>query len=97
LVGNRHGRNVINISVIRLFVRIAECGGIAPAAREFGTPPSVASRQIAALEQALGTKLLTRTTRRFARRRQQEQCYPDRGMLNMFSHGLSFARRLKVP
>jgi DNA-binding transcriptional LysR family regulator len=66
LAGSRRGRNVISISVIRLFVRIAECGGIAPAARAFGTPPSVASRQIAALEQALGTKLLIRTTRRLS-------------------------------
>lgn len=54
---------MINLSAIRLFVRIIEHGRIAPAAREFGLAPSVASRQIAALEHAFDTKLLVRTTR----------------------------------
>ena len=54
---------MISLSAVRLFVRVADFGSIASAARELRIAPSVASRQIAALERWFGTKLLLRTTR----------------------------------
>ncbi|MWV15081.1 LysR family transcriptional regulator [Pseudomonas sp. L-22-4S-12] len=46
------------------FVRVVECGSFSAAARQQGSTASALSRQIAALEQALGLRLLERTTRR---------------------------------
>ncbi|MBM7062420.1 LysR family transcriptional regulator [Pseudomonas sp. UL073] len=45
-------------------VRVVECGSFSAAARQQGSTASAVSRQIAALEQALGLRLLERTTRR---------------------------------
>lgn len=55
---------MIHLSAVRLFIRVIDHGGIAPAARELGIAPSVASRQLAALDRWFGTPLLLRTTRR---------------------------------
>ncbi len=49
-----------------LFARVADAGSFSRAADRLGLPKSTVSRRIAALEQALGERLLTRTTRRFA-------------------------------
>lgn len=57
---------MININPLRLFVKVAETESIAAAARLLDIAPSIASRQIAALERAFKTKLLTRTTRRLS-------------------------------
>ncbi len=51
---------------LALFVRTVETGSFSRAAREFGlTQPSV-SRAVAALEERLGVKLITRTTRQLS-------------------------------
>jgi DNA-binding transcriptional LysR family regulator len=47
-----------------LFVRVADLGSFAAAADQLGLTRSVVTRQIAALEDHLGVKLMTRTTRR---------------------------------
>lgn len=57
---------MININPLRLFVKVAETESIAAAARQLDIAPSIASRQIASLERAFKTKLLTRTTRRLS-------------------------------
>jgi DNA-binding transcriptional LysR family regulator len=49
---------------LALFTRVVEAGGFSAAARATGTPQATISRRIAALERALGTALLDRTTRR---------------------------------
>lgn len=46
------------------FVRVAELGSFSAAARQQGIARSVVTRQIAQLETAVGTKLMTRSTRR---------------------------------
>ena len=46
------------------FVRVVECGSFSEAARQKGSTASALSRQIAGLEQALGLRLLERTTRK---------------------------------
>ncbi len=46
-----------------VFVAVAELRGFAPAARRLGVSPSAATRQVAGLEEHLGTRLLQRTTR----------------------------------
>jgi len=51
---------------LKTFVAVAEENGFSRAATELGVSKSVASRQISALEQALGGRLLERTTRRVA-------------------------------
>ncbi|HEX5643913.1 MAG TPA: LysR family transcriptional regulator, partial [Erythrobacter sp.] len=45
------------------FVRIADTGGFAEAARQLHMSPPAVTRAVAALEDTIGTRLLTRTTR----------------------------------
>ncbi|MFY9294497.1 MAG: LysR family transcriptional regulator [Methylorubrum rhodinum] len=51
---------------MRVFVRVAECGGFAGAARALNMSPPAVTRAVAALEARIGARLLTRTTRRVA-------------------------------
>jgi LysR family transcriptional regulator for bpeEF and oprC len=51
-------------SALRTFVRVVETRSFARVARELGTTQPTVSRQVAGLEEALGVRLLTRTTRR---------------------------------
>jgi len=51
---------------LALFVRTAETGSFSKVAREFGLSQPSVSRTIAALEDRLGVKLLTRTTRQLS-------------------------------
>lgn len=55
--------NNISLVALRLFVRVAATGSFAAAARQQGLPASSASRHVAALEKALGQRLLYRHTR----------------------------------
>ena len=48
---------------MRVFVRVAESGGFAGAARGLGMSPPAVTRAVAALEARIGTRLLVRTTR----------------------------------
>lgn len=49
---------------MRVFVQVAETGGFAEAARRLSMSPPAVTRAVAALEEAVGARLLTRTTRR---------------------------------
>lgn len=51
-------------SEMDMFVRVIEAGGFTEAARRAGVSKSAVSKQISALEQRLGARLLNRTTRR---------------------------------
>ncbi|WP_280562958.1 MULTISPECIES: LysR family transcriptional regulator [unclassified Chromohalobacter] len=55
--------NSISLVALRLFVRVAATESFATAARQQGLPASSVSRHIAALEKALGQRLLYRHTR----------------------------------
>ena len=48
---------------MRIFVQVVECGGFAPAARKLHLSAPSVTRAVAQLEQAIGTRLLVRTTR----------------------------------
>jgi len=48
---------------IQVFVKVAESGGFAAAARALGLSPPGVTRAVAALEKRLGTRLFVRTTR----------------------------------
>ncbi|MBB2964038.1 LysR family transcriptional regulator [Methylobacterium sp. R2-1] len=48
---------------MRVFVRVAESGGFAGAARALGMSPAAVTRAVAALEAAIGARLFLRTTR----------------------------------
>lgn len=52
-----------DLNAILQFVRVVQAGSFAGAARRLGMSPSQLSKQIARLEQQLGTRLLNRTTR----------------------------------
>ena len=52
------------LDAMTIFVRVAELGSFAAAASRLGGARSVITRQIAALEEHLGIKLMVRTTRR---------------------------------
>jgi DNA-binding transcriptional LysR family regulator len=54
---------MFDLDLLRLFVKVAELGSIAAAARAEGISPSFASRRITALEQTLNSRLVVRTTR----------------------------------
>ena len=54
------------LDAMRLFVRVAELGSFSAVALQLGAARSVVTRQIAALESHLGTKLLARSTRRLS-------------------------------
>ncbi|HSR56080.1 MAG TPA: LysR family transcriptional regulator [Alphaproteobacteria bacterium] len=48
---------------LQVFVKVAECGGFAAAARELAMSPPAVTRAVSALEQRIDTRLLIRTTR----------------------------------
>lgn len=54
------------LKAMRVFLRVAEEGGFAAAARALDLAPAVVTRTIAELEQHLGARLLNRTTRKVA-------------------------------
>ena len=51
------------LTAMQTFVRVVESGSFSSVARETRTTQSAVSKQVAALERALGAKLLSRTTR----------------------------------
>lgn len=51
------------LTSMQLFVRVAETGSFAAVAHQMGVARSVVTRQVSALEQQLGAKLMTRSTR----------------------------------
>jgi molybdate transport repressor ModE-like protein len=53
----------MDVPTLRLFSRVARLGSFSAAARELGVSQSQVSRAIAELEERLGGRLLTRTTR----------------------------------
>jgi DNA-binding transcriptional LysR family regulator len=54
------------LQAMKTFVRVMEAGSFSAVAREANTTQSAVSKQVAALERALGAQLLTRTTRSLA-------------------------------
>jgi len=48
---------------LQVFVKVAECGGFAAAARALAMSPPAVTRAVSALEDRIGTRLLVRTTR----------------------------------
>lgn len=53
----------MDIEDLRMFVEVADAGGINSAARRLGLAKSIVSRRLLRLEQELGAELLARTTR----------------------------------
>ena len=51
------------LQAMNTFVRVVETGNFSAAAREQNRTQSAVSKQVAALERALGARLLNRTTR----------------------------------
>lgn len=59
----KEGNTELNIEDLLTFVKVAETGGISPAARRLGVSKSIVSRRLFRLETELGIQLLARTTR----------------------------------
>ena len=53
-------------AAFKVYVRVAEAGSFSAVAREMGTTQPAVSRQVAALEEHLGARLIQRTTRSLA-------------------------------
>ena len=53
----------MDVLSLRLFVRIADLGGVSAAARDLSLSPASASARLAKLEEAVGFRLFNRTTR----------------------------------
>lgn len=56
---------MLNLNDLRLFAQVARHGGFTAAARVLGVPKSTVSKRLAALEQALGVRLIHRSSRQF--------------------------------
>ena len=54
------------LDAMRVFAAVAKGGSLSSAARALGTPVATVSRKVAALEQHVGARLLSRTTRRMS-------------------------------
>src|ERR1700692_1574249 len=54
------------LAAMRIFVRVAECLNFTSAARDLGVSTAVVTRNVAALEEHLHTRLINRTTRSVA-------------------------------
>jgi DNA-binding transcriptional LysR family regulator len=54
------------LGAIKVFVAIADAGSLSAAGRRLGMPLTTVSRHLAALEEHLGVRLITRTTRGLA-------------------------------
>lgn len=65
-MNDRPSRTVRDLNDLYYFVQVVDHGGFAPAGRALGIPKSKLSRRIALLEERLGTRLIQRSTRRFA-------------------------------
>ncbi|WP_242109076.1 LysR substrate-binding domain-containing protein [Luteimonas aquatica] len=57
---------MLNLNDLVLFAAAVEHGGFAAASRRLGVPKSTISKRVAALEEALGVRLIHRTSRSFA-------------------------------
>lgn len=53
----------MEIEDLRMFVEVADAGGVSPAAHRLGISKSMVSRRLLRLEEGLGVQLLVRTTR----------------------------------
>src|SRR5262245_9218971 len=53
-----------DLNDLEVFARVVEQNGFTRAARDLGVPASTVSRRLARLEEALGVRLLQRTTRK---------------------------------
>lgn len=68
---------MIDLEDMRLFVRAVTDGSLSAAGRELGLSPAVASKRLSRLEQALGVRLLQRSSRRLALT-SEGACYYER-------------------
>ena len=55
---------MVDLDAMRLFVRAVTDGSLSAAGRELGLSPAAASKRLTRLEQALGVRLLQRSSRR---------------------------------
>ena len=54
------------LAAMRVFITVADAGSLSAAARRVGAPLTTVSRKVMALEERVGVRLITRTTRRLA-------------------------------
>src|SRR6202795_2865681 len=66
LAGNGRIEDVDQLAAMATFVRVVDTGSLSGAARSLPSSLTSVSRQISALEERFGTRLLLRTTRRLA-------------------------------
>jgi len=74
-------RALDRLTLLGTFVRIAERGSISAAARDLGLSQASASRQLADLEERLGTQLIIRSTHHLSLTKAGERCLGDARLL----------------
>lgn len=74
-------RALDRLTLLETFVRIAERGSISAAARDLGLSQASASRQLADLEERLGTQLIIRSTHHLSLTKAGERCLGDARLL----------------
>src|SRR5262245_20164837 len=65
------------LAAMQTFVRVVESGSFSAVAREMKSTQSAVSKQVAALERALGSRLLSRTTRSLALTEEGERYFEE--------------------
>ena len=78
--------NQPDLNEVATFARVVEAGSFSAAANALGVPKSTVSRRVARLEEALGVRLLQRTTRRM------EATEEGRAYYEQISHALASLR-----
>ena len=82
------------LAAMQTFVRVVESGSFSAVAREARATQSAVSKQVAALEHALGAKLLSRTTRSLALTEAGERYFEQaRRLVGEFAEAESVLRR----
>jgi DNA-binding transcriptional LysR family regulator len=66
---------MVDLGGLQAFVQVVDHGGFAAAARALGLPKSSLSKRVAALEHALGVRLIQRSSRRFVVTEAGQDCY----------------------
>ncbi|KAA0889434.1 LysR family transcriptional regulator [Pusillimonas sp. ANT_WB101] len=79
--------NKLDLNLLKLFVAVVQCHNLSEAARRTGMTRSNASRQLKALEQAVGAQLLRRTTRHTE--------VTEAGQL-LYAHGLRMLEEMEM-
>ena len=87
----------MKLDLIQTFVEVVRAGGFTAAARHTQMPRSTVSLQVKMLEEALGVRLLKRSTRSLALTDEGQRLYGHRARWTIWSRSLMTCKRGMTP